>query len=194
MNVYEVNVNMLYDLLNLCEEKEILKTEKKISLGYETMNINNFFAVRTEIINHSLDSLGEFTVIFGNTYSMDETEWIMFDVLKMGYDFDVIKIAYENHVEVEHIGIIFSFLHELGHIKSYIDAMGDDKKIEKIDKNNSLYDMSDKMWREDRDLMEIQKFYRAIPEERKADLFAIRMMKLYLKEILDKIEIKKIAI
>lgn len=107
----------------------------------------------------------------------------MFKALKKLHNFDIYEMANDYGVDVEVLGIMFSFLHEIFHMKQYLDMIHKDESLNELTKKTKhLYEEVDRLERNGQDGSLL---YRSIPQERFADLGAIIFLVDHIGELID---------
>ena len=185
MKKYQLNRGVVKGILDLCDDEGIFKKDFKGSLqiGFTELYGNNIFSIHSDISRYSFFTLAEFDICYAENYFIDESEEKMFKALKGLHDFDIYEMANDYGVDVEVLGIMFSFLHEIFHMKQYLDMIHKDESLNELTKKTKhLYEEVDRLERNGQDGSLL---YRSIPQERFADLGAIIFMVNNIHKLID---------
>ena len=107
----------------------------------------------------------------------------MFKALKKLHDFDMYEMANDYGVDVEVLGIMFSFLHEIGHAYEYLTMVHENKSLNDLtEQTKPLYEEVNRLEKKG---MDGSVLYRTIPQERHADIFALTFMVNNIHELID---------
>ena len=185
MKKYQLNRGVIKGILDLCDDEGIFKKDFKGSLqiGFTELYGNNIFSIHSDIVSYLFFTKAKFDICYAENYFIDESEEKMFKALKELHDFDIYEMANDYGVDVEVLGIMFSFLHEIFHMKQYLDMVHEGKSLNDLtERTKHLYDEVDKLERNGQDGSLL---YRSIPQERFADIFALTFMVNNIHELID---------
>ena len=185
MKKYQLNRGVVKGILDLCDDEGVFKKDFQGSLqiGFTELYGDNIFSIHSDILRYSFFTQAEFDICYAENYFIDESEEKMFKALKELHDFDIYEMANDYGVDVEVLGIMFSFLHEIFHMKQYLDMIHDGKSLNELsERTKPLYDEVDRL---ERNGMDGSKMYRVIPQERFADLGAIIFLVDHIDELID---------
>lgn len=185
MKKYQLNRGVIEGILDLCNDEGVFKKDFQGSLhiGFTELYGDNIFSIHSDIISYLFFTQAEFDICYAENYFIDESEEKMFKVLKELHDFDIYEMANDYGVDVEVLGIMFSFLHEIFHMKQYLDMVHDGKSLNELtERTKHLYDEVDRLEKNGQDGSLI---YRVIPQERFADLGAITFLVDHIGELID---------
>ena len=185
MKKYQLNRGVVKGILDLCDDEGIFRKDFKGSLqiGFTELYGNNIFSIHSDITQYTFFTQAEFNICYAENYFIDESEEKMFKALKGLHDFNIYEMANDYGVDVEVLGIMFSFLHEIFHMKQYLDMVHEGKSLNDLtERTKHLYDEVDKLERNGQDGSLL---YRSIPQERFADLGAIIFLVDHIGELID---------
>ena len=185
MKKYQLNKGVIKGILDLCDDEGVFKKDflGNLQIGFTELYGDNIFSIHSDISRYSFFTLAEFDICYAENYFIDESEEKMFKVLKELHDFDIYEMANDYGVDVEVLGIMFSFLHEIFHMKQYLDMVHEGKSLNDLtERTKHLYDEVDKLERNGQDGSLL---YRSIPQERFADLGAIIFLVDHIGELID---------
>ena len=185
MKKYQLNRGVIKGILDLCDDEGVFKKDFQGSLqiGFTELYGNNIFSIHSDIIQYTFFTQAEFDICYAENYFIDESEEKMFKALKGLHDFDIYEMANDYGVDVEVLGIMFSFLHEIFHMKQYLDMIHKDESLNELTKKTKhLYDEVDRLEKNGQDGSLL---YRSIPQERFADLGAIIFMVNNIHKLID---------
>lgn len=185
MKKYQLNREVVKSILDLCGDEGVFRKDFKGSLqiGFTELYGSNIFSIHSDIVSYLFFTKAEFNICYAENYFIDESEEKMFKVLKELHDFDIYEMANDYGVDVEVLGIMFSFLHEIFHMKQYLDMVHEGKSLNELsERTKHLYDEVDKLERNGQDGSLL---YRSIPQERFADLGAIIFLVDHIGELID---------
>ena len=185
MKKYQLNRGVIEGILDLCNDEGVFKKDFQGSLqiGFTELYGNNIFSIHSDIVSHLFFTLAEFDICYAENYFIDESEEKMFKALKGLHDFDIYEMANDYGVDVEVLGIMFSFLHEIGHAFEYLTMVHEGKSLNELsERTKHLYEEVDRLERNGQDGSLI---YRSIPQERFADIFALTFMVNNIHELID---------
>lgn len=185
MKKYQLNRGVIEGILDLCDDEGVFKKDFQGSLqiGFTELYGDNKFSVHSDIISYAIFTEAVFEILYSENYFIDESEEKMFKALKKLHKFDIYEMANDYGVDVEILGIMFSFLHEIFHIKQYLDMIHEGKSLNDLtERTKHLYDEVDRLEKNGQDGSLI---YRVIPQERFADLGAIIFMVNNIHKLID---------
>ena len=185
MKKYQLNRGVVKGILDLCDDEGIFRKDFKGSLqiGFTELYGNNIFSIHSDIISYLFFTQVEFKIFYAENYFIEDSEEKMFKALKKLHDFDIYEMANDYGVDVEVLGIIFSFLHEIGHAYEYLTMVHEGKSLNDLtERTKHLYDEVDKLEKKG---MDGSVLYRSIPQERHADIFALTFMVNNIHELID---------
>ena len=185
MKKYQLNRGVIKGILDLCDDEGVFKKDFQGSLqiGFTELYGNNIFSIHSDIIQYTFFTQAEFNICYAENYFIDESEEKMFKALKELHDFDIYEMANDYGVDVEVLGIMFSFLHEIFHMKQYLDMVHEGKSLNDLtERTKHLYDEVDRLEKNGQD---VSLLYRSIPQERFADLGAIIFLVDHIGELID---------
>ena len=185
MKKYQLNKGVIEGILGLCGDEGVFRKDfpGSLQIGFTELYGNNIFSIHSDIIQYTFFTQAEFNICYAENYFIDESEEKMFKALKELHDFDMYEMANDYGVDVEVLGIMFSFLHEIFHIKQYLDMVHEGKSLNDLtERTKHLYDEVDRL---ERNGMDGSKMYRVIPQERFADLGAIIFLVDHIGELID---------
>ena len=185
MKKYQLNRGVIKGILDLCDDEGVFKKDFQGSLqiGFTELYGNNIFSIHSDIIQYTFFTQAEFNICYAENYFIDESEEKMFKALKGLHDFDIYEMANDYGVDVEVLGIMFSFLHEIFHMKQYLDMVHEGKSLNELsERTKHLYDEVDRLEKNGQDGSLL---YRSIPQERFADIFALTFMVNNIHELID---------
>ena len=185
MKKYQLNRGVIKGILDLCDDEGVFKKDflGNLQIGFTELYGDNIFSIHSDISRYSFFTLAEFDICYAENYFIDESEEKMFKALKGLHDFDIYEMANDYGVDVEVLGIMFSFLHEIFHMKQYLDMVHEGKSLNDLtERTKHLYDEVDKLERNGQDGSLL---YRSIPQERFADLGAIIFLVDHIGELID---------
>ena len=185
MKKYQLNRGVIKGILDLCDDEGVFKKDfpGSLQIGFTELYGNNIFSIHSDIISYLFFTQVEFKIFYAENYFIEDSEEKMFKALKKLHDFDIYEMANDYGVDVEVLGIIFSFLHEIGHAFEYLTMIHEDKSLNELsERTKHLYDEVDKLERKG---MDGSMLYRSIPQERHADIFALTFMVNNIHELID---------
>lgn len=185
MKKYQLNRGVVEGILDLCDDEGIFRKDflGNLQIGFTELYGDNIFSIHSDISRYSFFTQAEFDICYAENYFIDESEEKMFKALKGLHDFDIYKMANDYGVDVEVLGIMFSFLHEIFHMKQYLDMIHKDESLNELtERTKHLYDEVDRLEKNGQDGSLI---YRVIPQERFADLGAITFMVNNIHKLID---------
>ena len=185
MKKYQLNKGVIEGILDLCDDEGVFRRDFQGSLqiGFTELYGNNIFSIHSDIISYLFFTQAEFDICYAENYFIDESEEKMFKVLKELHDFDMYEMANDYGVDVEVLGIMFSFLHEIGHAYQYLTMVHEGKSLNELsERTKPLYDEVDKLEKKG---MDGSVLYRTITQERHADIFALTFMVNNIHELID---------
>ena len=185
MKKYQLNRGVIKGILDLCDDEGVFKKDflGNLQIGFTELYGDNIFSIHSDISRYSFFTQAEFDICYAENYFIDESEEKMFKALKGLHDFDIYEMANDYGVDVEVLGIMFSFLHEIFHMKQYLDMIHEGKSLNELsERTKPLYDEVDKLERNGQDGSLL---YRSIPQERFADLGAIIFLVDHIGELID---------
>lgn len=185
MKKYQLNRGVVKGILDLCDDEGVFKKDflGNLQIGFTELYGDNIFSIHSDISRYSFFTQAEFDICYAENYFIDESEEKMFKALKGLHDFDIYKMANDYGVDVEVLGIMFSFLHEIFHMKQYLDMVHEGKSLNDLtERTKHLYDEVDRLEKNGQDGSLI---YRVIPQERFADLGAITFMVNNIHKLID---------
>ena len=185
MKKYQLNRGVVEGILDLCYDEGVFKKDFQGSLqiGFTELYGDNIFTIHSDIVSYLFFTKAKFDICYAENYFIDESEEKMFKALKKLHDFDIYEMANDYGVDVEVLGIMFSFLHEIFHMKQYLDMVHEGKSLNDLtERTKHLYDEVDKLERNGQDGSLL---YRSIPQERFADLGAIIFMVNNIHKLID---------
>ena len=185
MKKYQLNRGVIEGILDLCDDEGVFKKDfvGSLQIGFTELYGDNIFSIHSDISRYSFFTQAEFDICYAENYFIDESEEKMFKALKGLHDFDIYEMANDYGVDVEVLGIMFSFLHEIFHMKQYLDMIHKDESLNELTKKTKhLYEEVDRLERNGQDGSLL---YRSIPQERFADLGAIIFMVNNIHKLID---------
>ena len=185
MKKYQLNRGVVKGILDLCDDEGIFRKdfEGSLQIGFTELYGNNTFSIHSDIVTHTCFTLAEFNIFYAENYFIEDSEEKMFKALKGLHDFDIYEMANDYGVDVEVLGIMFSFLHEIGHAFEYLTMVHEGKSLNELsERTKHLYDEVDRLEKKG---MDGSVLYRTIPQERHADIFAITFMVNNIHELID---------
>ena len=185
MKKYQLNREVIKGILDLCDDEGVFKKDfpGSLQIGFTELYGDNIFSIHSDIVTHTCFTLAEFDICYAENYFIDESEEKMFKALKELHDFDIYEMANDYGVDVEVLGIMFSFLHEIFHAYEYLTMVHDGKSLNELtERTKHLYEEVDRLERNGQDGSLL---YRSIPQERFADLGAIIFMVNNIHKLID---------
>ena len=185
MKKYQLNRGVIKGILDLCDDEGVFKKDflGNLQIGFTELYGDNIFSIHSDISRYSFFTQAEFDICYAENYFIDESEEKMFKALKELHDFDIYEMANDYGVDVEVLGIMFSFLHEIFHMKQYLDMVHEGKSLNDLtERTKHLYDEVDRLEKNGQD---VSLLYRSIPQERFADLGAIIFLVDHIGELID---------
>ena len=185
MKKYQLNRGVIKGILDLCDDEGVFKKDflGNLQIGFTELYGDNIFSIHSDISRYSFFTLAEFDICYAENYFIDESEEKMFKALKGLHDFDIYEMANDYGVDVEVLGIMFSFLHEIFHMKQYLDMIHKDESLNELtERTKHLYDEVDRLEKKG---MDGSVLYRTIPQERHADIFALTFMVNNIHKLID---------
>ena len=185
MKKYQLNKGVIEGILGLCGDEGVFRKDfpGSLQIGFTELYGDNIFSIHSDITSYSFFTQVEFDICYAENYFIDESEEKMFKALKGLHDFDIYEMANDYGVDVEVLGIMFSFLHEIGHAFEYLTMVHEGKSLNELsERTKPLYDEVDKLERNGQDGSLL---YRSIPQERFADLGAIIFLVDHIGELID---------
>ena len=185
MKKYQLNRGVIKGILDLCDDEGVFRKDflGSLQIGFTELYGDNIFSIHSDITTYIIFTQAEFNICYAENYFIDESEEKMFKALKELHDFDIYKMANDYGVDVEVLGIMFSFLHEIFHMKQYLDMVHEGKSLNDLtERTKHLYDEVDRLEKNGQD---VSLLYRSIPQERFADLGAIIFLVDHIGELID---------
>ena len=185
MKKYQLNRGVIEGILGLCGDEGVFRKDfpGSLQIGLTELYGDNIFSIHSDIVQYTFFTQAEFNICYAENYFIDESEEKMFKALKGLHDFDIYEMANDYGVDVEVLGIMFSFLHEIFHMKQYLDMVHEGKSLNDLtERTKHLYDEVDRLEKNGQDGSLI---YRVIPQERFADLGAIIFLVDHIGELID---------
>ena len=185
MKKYQLNRGVIKGILDLCDDEGVFKKDflGNLQIGFTELYGDNIFSIHSDISSYSFFTLAEFDICYAENYFIDESEEKMFKALKGLHDFDIYEMANDYGVDVEVLGIMFSFLHEIFHMKQYLDMVHEGESLNDLtERTKHLYEEVDRLERKG---MDGSVLYRTITQERHADIFALTFMVNNIHELID---------
>lgn len=185
MKKYQLNKGVIKGILDLCDDEGVFKKDFQGSLqiGFTELYGDNIFSIHSDIVSYLFFTKAEFDICYAENYFIDESEEKMFKALKELHDFDIYEMANDYRVDVEVLGIMFSFLHEIGHAFEYLTMVHEGKSLNELsERTKHLYEEVDRLERKG---MDGSVLYRSISQERHADIFALTFMVNNIHELID---------
>ena len=185
MKKYQLNRGVVKGILDLCDDEGVFKKDflGSLQIGFTELYGDNIFSIHSDISTYIIFTQAEFNIFYAENYFIDESEEKMFKALKGLHDFDIYEMANDYGVDVEVLGIMFSFLHEIFHMKQYLDMIHKDESLNELsERTKHLYDEVDRLEKKG---MDGSVLYRTIPQERHADIFALTFMVNNIHELID---------
>ena len=185
MKKYQLNKGVIEGILGLCGDEGVFRKDfpGSLQIGFTELYGDNIFSIHSDIVSYLFFTKAKFDICYAENYFIDESEEKMFKALKGLHDFDIYEMANDYGVDVEVLGIMFSFLHEIFHMKQYLDMVHEGKSLNDLtERTKHLYDEVDKLERKG---MDGSMLYRSIPQERHADIFALTFMVNNIHKLID---------
>ena len=185
MKKYQLNKGVIEGILGLCGDEGVFRKDfpGSLQIGFTELYGDNIFSIHSDIVSYLFFTKAKFDICYAENYFIDESEEKMFKALKGLHDFDMYEMANDYGVDVEVLGIMFSFLHEIGHMKQYLDMIHKDESLNELtERTKHLYDEVDKLEKKG---MDGTILYRTIPQERHADIFALTFMVNNIHKLID---------
>ena len=185
MKKYQLNKGVIEGILGLCGDEGVFRKDfpGSLQIGFTELYGDNIFSIHSDIVSYLFFTKAKFDICYAENYFIDESEEKMFKALKELHDFDIYKMANDYGVDVEILGIMFSFLHEIFHMKQYLDMIHKDESLNELtERTKPLYDEVDKLEKKG---MDGSVLYRTITQERHADIFAITFMVNNIYKLID---------
>ena len=185
MKKYQLNRGVIKGILDLCDDEGVFKKDFQGSLqiGFTELYGDNIFSIHSDIVSYLFFTKAKFDICYAENYFIDESEEKMFKALKELHDFDIYEMANDYGVDVEVLGIMFSFLHEIFHAYEYLTMVHEGKSLNELtERTKHLYDEVDRLEKNGQD---VSLLYRSIPQERFADLGAIIFLVDHIGELID---------
>ena len=185
MKKYQLNKGVIEGILGLCGDEGVFRKDfpGSLQIGFTELYGDNIFSIHSDIVSYLFFTKAKFDICYAENYFIDESEEKMFKALKGLHDFDIYEMANDYGVDVEVLGIMFSFLHEIFHMKQYLDMVHEGKSLNDLtEQTKPLYDEVDKLEKKG---MDGTILYRTIPQERHADIFALTFMVNNIHKLID---------
>lgn len=185
MKKYQLNIGVIKGILDLCDDEGVFKKDflGNLQIGFTELYGDNIFSIHSDISRYSFFTQAEFDICYAENYFIDESEEKMFKALKGLHDFDIYEMANDYGVDVEVLGIMFSFLHEIGHAYEYLTMIHDGKSLNELsERTKPLYEEVNRLEKKG---MDGSILYRSISQERNADIFALTFMVNNIHELID---------
>ena len=185
MKKYQLNKGVIEGILGLCGDEGVFRKDfpGSLQIGFTELYGDNIFSIHSDIVSYLFFTKAKFDICYAENYFIDESEEKMFKALKGLHDFDIYEMANDYGVDVEVLGIMFSFLHEIFHMKQYLDMVHEGKSLNDLtERTKPLYDEVDKLEKKG---MDGSVLYRTITQERNADIFALTFMVNNIHELID---------
>ena len=185
MKKYQLNKGVIEGILGLCGDEGVFRKDfpGSLQIGFTELYGDNIFSIHSDIVSYLFFTKAKFDICYAENYFIDESEEKMFKALKGLHDFDMYEMANDYGVDVEVLGIMFSFLHEIFHMKQYLDMIHKDESLNELtERTKHLYDEVDKLEKKG---MDGTILYRTIPQERHADIFALTFMVNNIHKLID---------
>ena len=185
MKKYQLNKGVIEGILGLCGDEGVFRKDfpGSLQIGFTELYGDNIFSIHSDIVSYLFFTKAKFDICYAENYFIDESEEKMFKALKGLHDFDIYEMANDYGVDVEVLGIMFSFLHEIFHMKQYLDMVHEGKSLNDLtERTKHLYDEVDKLEKKG---MDGSVLYRTIPQERHADIFALTFMVNNIHKLID---------
>ena len=185
MKKYQLNKGVIEGILGLCNDEGVFKKDFQGSLhiGFTELYGDNILSIHSDIISYLFFTQAEFDICYAENYFIDESEEKMFKALKKLHNFDMYEMANDYGVDVEVLGIMFSFLHEIGHAYEYLTMVHDGKSLNELsEQTKPLYEEVNRLEKKG---MDGSVLYRTIPQERHADIFALTFMVNNIHKLID---------
>lgn len=185
MKKYQLNRGVIKGILDLCDDEGVFKKDflGNLQIGFTELYGDNIFSIHSDISRYSFFTQAEFDICYAENYFIDESEEKMFKALKGLYDFDIYEMANDYGVDVEVLGIMFSFLHEIGHAYEYLTMIHDGKSLNELsERTKPLYEEVNRLEKKG---MDGSVLYRSISQERHADIFALTFMVNNIHKLID---------
>ena len=185
MKKYQLNKGVIEGILGLCGDEGVFRKDfpGSLQIGFTELYGDNIFSIHSDIVSYLFFTKAKFDICYAENYFIDESEEKMFKALKKLHDFDMYEMANDYGVDVEVLGIMFSFLHEIGHAFEYLTMVHENKSLNDLtEQTKPLYDEVDKLEKKG---MDGSVLYRTITQERNADIFALTFMVNNIHELID---------
>ena len=185
MKKYQLNKGVIEGILGLCGDEGVFRKDfsGSLQIGFTELYGDNIFSIHSDIVSYLFFTKAKFDICYAENYFIDESEEKMFKALKGLHDFDIYEMANDYGVDVEVLGIMFSFLHEIFHMKQYLDMVHEGKSLNDLtERTKYLYDEVDRLEKKG---MDGSVLYRTIPQERNADIFALTFMVNNIHKLID---------
>ena len=185
MKKYQLNKGVIEGILGLCGDEGVFRKDfpGSLQIGFTELYGDNIFSIHSDIVSYLFFTKAKFDICYAENYFIDESEEKMFKALKKLHDFDMYEMANDYGVDVEVLGIMFSFLHEIGHAYEYLTMVQENKSLNDLtEQTKPLYEEVDKLEKKG---MDGSVLYRTIPQERHADIFALTFMVNNIHKLID---------
>ena len=185
MKKYQLNKGVIEGILGLCGDEGVFRKDfpGSLQIGFTELYGDNIFSIHSDIVSYLFFTKAKFDICYAENYFIDESEEKMFKALKGLHDFDIYEMANDYGVDVEVLGIMFSFLHEIFHMKQYLDMVHEGKSLNDLtERTKHLYDEVDRLEKKG---MDGSVLYRSISQERHADIFALTFMVNNIHKLID---------
>ena len=154
MKKYQLNKGVIEGILGLCGDEGVFRKDfpGSLQIGFTELYGDNIFSIHSDIVSYLFFTKAKFDICYAENYFIDESEEKMFKALKGLHDFDIYEMANDYGVDVEVLGIMFSFLHEIFHMKQYLDMVHEGKSLNELTKKTKhLYEEVDRLERNGQD-------------------------------------------
>ena len=185
MKKYQLNRGGIKGILDLCGDEGVFRKDfpGSLQIGFTELYGDNIFSIHSDIVSYTYFTQAEFNICYAENYFIDESEEKMFKALKKLHDFDMYEMANDYGVDVEVLGIMFSFLHEIGHAYEYLTMIHDGKSLNELsERTKPLYEEVNRLEKKG---MDGSVLYRSISQERHADIFALTFMVNNIHKLID---------
>ena len=185
MKKYQLNKGVIEGILGLCGDEGVFRKDfpGSLQIGFTELYGDNIFSIHSDIVSYLFFTKAKFDICYAENYFIDESEEKMFKALKGLHDFDIYEMANDYGVDVEVLGIMFSFLHEIGHAYEYLTMVHENKSLNDLtEQTKPLYEEVNRLEKKG---MDGSVLYRSIPQERFADLGAIIFLVDHIGELID---------
>ena len=185
MKKYQLNKGVIEGILGLCGDEGVFRKDfpGSLQIGFTELYGDNIFSIHSDIVSYLFFTKAKFDICYAENYFIDESEEKMFKALKGLHDFDIYEMANDYGVDVEVLGIMFSFLHEIGHAFEYLTMVHEGKSLNELsERTKHLYEEVNRLEKKG---MDGSVLYRTITQERHADIFALTFMVNNIHKLID---------